>query len=94
MSCRTVRRGFAALAFAALLGLAGAYPAAAEESGFFERGLRWLSGLWGAQDIADEARPGDEVFSIWGADVVEKGMGVDPNGGTLQGVTRPTGDNQ
>jgi hypothetical protein len=48
----------------------------------------------GAQDIADEARPGDEVFSIWGADVVEKGMGVDPNGGTLQGVTRPTGDNQ
>ena len=94
MDRRTVRRGFAVLAFAAILGVAGAYPAAAEEAGFFERSLRWWSGLWGAQDTGAESRPEDGLFSIWGADEVEKGMGVDPNGGTVQGVTRPTVEGQ
>lgn len=89
MNRRTVRRGVAALAFAALLGLAGAYPAAAEEIGFFERGLLWLSGLWGAQDAADAGRPAAGLFSIWGEDATEKGMGLDPNGGTVPSVVTP-----
>ena len=58
MQIRTVRRGFAALAIAATLGLAGAYPAAAAETGWVERGLSWLAGLWGADDAAGPHRPG------------------------------------
>ena len=92
MDRRTVRRGFAVLAFAVILGGAGAYPAAAEEAGFFERSLRWLSGLW-AQDTGAESGSEDGLFSIWAADY-DKGMGVDPNGGTTQIVTPPPGEDQ
>lgn len=91
MDRRTVRRSFAVLAFAAILGVAGAYPAAAEEAGFFERSLRWLSGLW-AQDIGAESRSGDGLFSIWAASETEKGMGLDPNGGTVESVPPPGED--
>jgi hypothetical protein len=94
MDRRTVRRGFAVLAFAAILGVAGAYPAAAEEAGFFARSLRWLSGLWEAQDNGAEASSGNGLFSIWAESDSDKGMGVDPNGGTVQGVTRPPGGEQ
>lgn len=93
MDRRTVRRGFAVLAFAVILGVAGAYPAAAEEAGLFERSLRWLSGLWG-QDTGAESRSEDGLFSMWAASESEKGMGVDPNGGTVQGVTRPPSEDQ
>ena len=94
MDRRTVRRGFAVLAFAAILGVAGAYPAAAEEAGFFERSLRWLSGLWEAQDTGAESRSGDGLFSMWAASESDKGAGLDPNGGTVQGVTRPPSEDQ
>ena len=93
MDRRTVRRGTAALAFAAILGLAGAYPAAAEEIGFFEQSLRWLSGLWGAQETGGEGG----LFSIWAADQQkdsDKGMGVDPNGGTVPTGTPPPVEDQ
>lgn len=92
MDRRTVRRGFAVLAFAAILGVAGAYPAAAEEAGLFERSLRWLSGLW-AQGTGAESASGDGLFSMWASDS-DKGAGMDPNGGTVQGVTRPPGGEQ
>ena len=73
MGLRTVRRGCAALAFAALLGLVGANPAAAEELGWLERGLLWFSGLWGAE-------AGEEPHASWAMDSMDKGAGLDPNG--------------
>jgi len=94
MGLRTVRRGCTALAFAALLGLVGANPAAAEDLGWFERGLLWFSGLWGAEDAGAMVQPGDAPRAIWAASEVDKGAGLDPNGGTTQIVSPPRGDNQ
>ena len=88
MELRTVRRGLAALAIAAFLGLAGAHPAGAAELGWLERGLSWLSGLWIAEDTAAESRPGGGLLSmIWSQEETEKGYGADPNG--TAGVTPP-----
>lgn len=78
MELRTVRRGVAALATAAILGFTGANPAAAAELGWFERGLLWVSGLWAAEDAG--AVP-EEPHAAWALDEIEKGMGLDPNGG-------------
>ncbi len=72
MELRIVRRGAAALAIAATLGLAGAQPAAAAEHEWFAQGLRWLSELWS---------PGPELISIWAQETIEQGYGMDPNGG-------------
>jgi hypothetical protein len=80
MGLRTVRRGCTALAFAALLGLVGANPAAAEELGWLERGLLWFSGLWATEDAGAMAHPGDGPRAIWAASEVDKGAGLDPNG--------------
>lgn len=79
MELRTVRRGVAALATAAILGLAGASPVAAQELGWLERGMLWVAGLWGAEDAGTPAVP--EVNAIW--TVMDKGAGLDPNGGEL-----------
>lgn len=46
MSKRIVHRGITVLALTTALALAGAHPAAAQDLGLFERGLRWLSSLW------------------------------------------------
>ena len=85
MELRTVRRGFATLAIAATLGLAGAYPAAAAEQGWFERSLSWLSGLWAADDAESRAQAEDGLIAIWTASTADKGMGLDPNGSGTQG---------
>jgi hypothetical protein len=85
MELRTVRRGFATLAIAATLGLAGAYPAAAAEQGWFERSLGWLSGLWAAEEPTARAPVDEGLFAIWMMDAIEKGMGLDPNGSGTQG---------
>ena len=91
MELRTVRRGLAALTTAALLGLAGASPAAAEEHGWLDQGMRWFSALWSAA----EAQPGGgALVSIWTQDSVEKGYGMDPNGGGEQTVILPPDDGQ
>ena len=92
MQIRTVRRGFAALAIAAALGLAGAYPAAAAETGWVERGLSWLAGLWGADDAAAPRAEG--LTSIQALDELEKGYGVDPNGSGSEGIEPPPADGQ
>jgi hypothetical protein len=47
MHRRSVRRGLSVLALAAVLAFAGVRPAAAQEAGIFEHGLRWLASLWG-----------------------------------------------
>jgi hypothetical protein len=85
MELRTVRRGLVTLAIAAILGLAGAYPAAAAEQGWFERSLSWLSELWAADEPAASAPVDGGLFAIWVTEAVEKGMGLDPNGEGSQG---------
>jgi hypothetical protein len=64
-----VRRAVAALVVAGIAGFGGAAPAAAEEPGWFERGVLWLTELWATQG----SETGVEL----------KGMGLDPNGGIL-----------
>lgn len=93
MELRTVRRALAALAIAATLGLAGAAPAAAAEPEWLERSLVWLSGLWAAEDAAAKARPdGGSLILAWAADMVDRGLGMDPNGSTAPGSTPPPPD--
>jgi hypothetical protein len=88
-----IRRGLVALAIAATLGLAGAYPAAAADHGWFERSLTWLSGLWAAEDTAAKAQPdADGLLSLWMMSTADKGMGLDPNGGTE--MEPPPGENR
>lgn len=94
MVIRTVRRGLAALAIAAVLGFAGVSPAGAAELDWLERSLSWLSGLWIAEDAGADSRPGEGLFSIWALDEVEKGYGADPNGTASQGVTPPPQENR
>ena len=88
MELRTVRRGLVALAMAATLGVAGAHPAAAAETGWFEQSLRWLSGLWAAEYNAATAQPDRGPFD-WVASWADKGMGLDPNGETVQEIDPP-----
>lgn len=85
MELRTVRRGFSTLAIAALLGLGGAYPAAAEELGWLDRGLGWLAGLWAGEETG--GWDGEGLIPI-----MTKGMGVDPNGGPEPGEEPPPPD--
>jgi len=86
MEIRTVRHGLAALAIATTLGLAGAGPAAAQEPGWIEQGLRWLADLWSA----DEAQAGGgEPLAIWELEIIDRGYGMDPNGGVVQDATPP-----
>jgi hypothetical protein len=93
MELRTVRRGLAALAIAVALGLAGAYPAAAAEPGWFERSLIWPSGLWCAEDAAAKARPGEGLLSTWAmSSEVDRALGMDPNGMNVPGSPPPPPD--
>lgn len=86
MHRKIVRHGFAALALAAALILAGAQPAAAaEDSRMVAKSLGWLSAVWG--EIVDRGmKVGDglgHLIGMWGAassEQTEKGLGVDPNG--------------
>ncbi|HKH49037.1 MAG TPA: hypothetical protein VKM72_30600 [Thermoanaerobaculia bacterium] len=94
MGLRTVRRGCAALAFAAVLGLAGANPAAAEELGWLERGLLWFSGLWAAEDAGAKVQAGREPGAIWAMDSMDKGAGLDPNGVPIVSGPPPEAEDQ
>ena len=85
MELRIVRRGFATLAIAAILGLAGAYPAsAAEERGWLTRSLSWFVGLWAVEGSLAESGAEEGLVPI-----ATKGYGVDPNGEPAPGETPP-----
>lgn len=88
---RNARRGFAALALAATLGIAGAHPAAADP-GFFERGLLWLAGLWGGEVAAERADGG--LLAIWAGSQADKSLGIDPNGIPIQAPPPPVDEEQ
>ena len=92
MRKRIVHRGITVMALTATLALAGAYPAAAQDLGIFERGLRWLSSLW-EMPVAQQPAAGNSAQTRAAAHtgsgtadpsgtVVpdDKGLGVDPNG--------------
>ena len=94
MSKRIVRRGITVLALTSALALAGAHPAAAQDLGLVERGLRWLSSLWDLP-VAQQPAPGHGAqmrTATTGASTGsttdpnqktvpgDKGLGVDPNG--------------
>lgn len=95
MRRRIVHRGFAVLAVAAALALAGARPAAAapdaEPPGLFARGWHWLAAVWDlplarqapeAQALILAASPNKSQDPSPGIKVIpgDKGLGVDPNG--------------
>jgi|GEM_PF-4191678 len=89
MSKRIVRRGITVLALTATLAVAGAHPAAAQDLGLFERGMRWLTSLW-EMPVAQQQKPGNSAQAQTAPNgstdptgkVVpgDKGLGVDPNG--------------
>jgi hypothetical protein len=94
MDRRLVHRGLAILALTAALAVAGARPAAAQDLGLFARGMRWLAAFWSAPAPAQEDRGGPQ--SVWSASSSEmdKGLGVDPNGGgRIVVVETPSGGN-
>jgi hypothetical protein len=89
MHQRTVHRCAAVLALSAALALAGARPAAAQDFGVFERGMRWLAALLDrplagqapenqatASSLNKSGAPGPGTTVVPG----DKGLGVDPNG--------------
>jgi hypothetical protein len=92
MSKQIVRRGITVLALTAALALAGAHPAAAQDLGLFERGMRWLTSFL-AMPAAQQERTGNSAQtqtvpqkSSGTTDPTgkvvpgDKGLGVDPNG--------------
>lgn len=91
MQQRNARRGLAALALAATLGLAGAHPAAADQ-GFFERGLHWLMGLWGSGEVTETREGG--LTAIWAGDHIDKSLGIDPNGNPILAPAPPPAEEQ
>lgn len=91
MEQRNARRGLAALALAATLGVAGAHPAAADQ-GFFEKGLHWLMGLWGSEDVTDARESG--LTATWAGDHIDKSLGIDPNGNPILAPAPPPAEEQ
>jgi hypothetical protein len=73
-----VHRGLSVLALTAILAFAGVRPAAAaQEDGIFARTLHWLAMMWDAP-AAERS-----LSATWSAaEQVDKGLGVDPNGGS------------
>jgi hypothetical protein len=80
MRHKIVNRVLAASALTAVLALAGARPVAAQELGILERGLRWLTSLWSrpTEFVAIQAQSRTPVPDNA---TIDKGLGVDPNGG-------------
>jgi hypothetical protein len=89
MDRRLVHRGLATLALTAALAIAGARPAAAQDLGLFARGMRWLAAFWSAPAPAAREENHGGPQSVWGASEVDKGLGVDPNGGGRIVVVEP-----
>lgn len=80
MNRKSFGPGLAVLTLTAVLALAGAQPAAAQDLGLFTRGAQWLAALWNSPAgtltlLAGAIRQEPENVTI------DKGLGVDPNGG-------------
>jgi len=74
--------GLAVLTLTAVLALAGARPAAAQELGIFTRGMQWLAALWGSAARTLTLETGTLTAETENV-TTDKGLGVDPNGGTI-----------
>jgi hypothetical protein len=81
MNRKSFGPGLAVLSLTAVLALTGARPAAAQDLGLFARGAQWLAALWSSPAealtlaVAAARAPQTENATI------DKGLGVDPNGG-------------
>jgi len=75
--------GLAVLTLTAVLGLAGARPAAALDLGLFTRGVQWLASLWNAPAQSYRLETGAMASQPENA-TIDKGLGVDPNGGGVR----------
>jgi hypothetical protein len=91
MHRRTVHRGFAALALATVLSIAGAHPAAAAANqGFLGR----VAGLWSAV-VGGESDSFLTRLTGWFDDAkspratTKRGWGIDPNGNAIY-IDEPT----
>jgi hypothetical protein len=71
--------GLAALTLTAVLALAGARPAAAQDLGLFTRGMQWLAALWSSPARTSAPETGAMASQTENA-TTDKGLGVDPNG--------------
>jgi hypothetical protein len=74
--------GLAVLTLTAVLALAGARPAAAEDLGLLTRGMQWLTALWGSTVKTLTLETGALASQPENA-TIDKGLGVDPNGGGI-----------
>ena len=80
MNRKSFGPGLAVLTLTAALALTGARPAAAQDLGLFTRGVQWLAALWSSPA---------ETLTLWTSAsraetenaTIDKGLGVDPNGG-------------
>jgi hypothetical protein len=93
MNRKSLSPGLAVLTLTAVLALAGVRPAAAQDLGLFTRGVQWLAALWSspAQSCTLEtgamaSRPDDNA-------TIDKGLGVDPNGGGIVPQPPPVNGN-
>jgi hypothetical protein len=82
MNRKSFGPGLAVLTLTTVLALAGARPAAAQDLGLFTRGMQWLASLWSAPAQAHPAQARTMASQTENA-TVDKGLGVDPNGGSI-----------
>jgi len=91
MNRKSFGPGLAVLTLTAVLALTGARPAAAQDSGFFARGVEWLAALWGTTVQVDRPEARSMVMQA-GSATTDKGLGVDPNGGIIPQPPSPNGN--
>ena len=84
--------GLAVLTLTAALALAGARPAAAQDLGLFARGMQWLVSLWSAPAQVHPMPIRTMALQTENA-TVDKGLGVDPNGGSIVSEPPPLDSN-
>jgi len=92
MNRKSYGPGLAVLACAAMLALAGARPAAAQDLGLFTRGVQWLAALWASAAQGPSLETGASRSQPENA-TIDKGLGVDPNGGGIVLEPPPLGGN-
>jgi hypothetical protein len=92
MNRKSFGPGLAVLTLTAVLALAGARPAAAQDPGLFTRGVEWLAALWGATVQVDRPEARSMAMRTENA-TMDKGLGVDPNGGSILPEPPPVNGN-
>lgn len=82
MNRKSFGPGLAVLTLTAALALIGARPAAAQDLGLFTRGAQWLAALWDSPAKTLSLATGALTSETQNV-TIDKGLGVDPNGGGI-----------